>query len=500
MSTPTSVPDPAFPLGPPGGPVSVYAQADLPPPPGAPSGSIAELVGSSQYSAIGDDSAKDEDNAAWVMFLPATVRAEWIELIKWVRIIDRMAENEWTEGWGSRFQIFKIGWRTLLVTGHVLPDDYHTKLLSRMQRRWFQGPGGNLDLPSIRAWDEYVEATAEYHRSDMVFETIEEYERMLDHLGGSFFQVFPFLTESQRRAVRAFGMLDQFFNHLRDLKEDTAQQLCYFPTDMLDRFGVDRQEIIDHSCFKNSGYVNMMRFWLDDYLPYLYRRAAEFLTQKNLHFSWKMLRHWFLRRHMRLERALRAHDMDFCRATDSYFAEVKPGLGGWIRDTFNIAGCADLLAAPPPPLPKTALLDSTPATPPVAPGPAIDPSISSAGLLLLGRGGRSPQSAAPPAVGALAGLAGATPAPTAASASVPGSGASVASGASGGPGATAGSAASAELSGSIISSVPPLGHAHRSAASSVVSTPSRASSAATSAASSAASKASAATGPLRRPG
>ena len=185
--------------------------------------SIGELVGSSTYNAIADDSLKDEDNAAWVMFLPRKTAGEWISVISWLRLIDRMAENEWLEGWGSRLQIFRIGWRALLVTGQVLSDDYHQKLLSQMHLRWWDNQDGGMDWASIYAWDEYVDAISEYHRSDMVFETIEEYERMLGRLGGSLMQVCPFLTDDERKKVRAFGVLDQFFNQLRDLEEDTAQ-------------------------------------------------------------------------------------------------------------------------------------------------------------------------------------------------------------------------------------------------------------------------------------
>ena len=308
-----------------------------------PSVSIAELVGSSKYTAIADDSLKDEDNAAWVMFLPPRVRREFIELFSWIRQIDRMAENEWTEGWGSRFQIFKIGWRTLLVTHLVLPNDYHAELLLRMRRRWFSRRSGSNELPVVHAWDEYVEATAEYHRSDMVFDPIPDYQWMLEHLGGSLFQVFSFLSDPQRRAVRAFGIVDQFFNHLRDLQEDTAQGLCYFPADVLARFGLDREEILDGSCFKSAGFQHMMRFWLDDYLPHLYRLATDFLRDTELHYSWQILRHWFLRRHARLQRALRSCAMDFRAATAMYYADVKPNLSTWIEESFAAAGCQDLL-------------------------------------------------------------------------------------------------------------------------------------------------------------
>lgn len=384
--------------------------------------SIAELVGSSRYNAIGDDTLKDEDNAAWVLFLPTEVARDWIEPFSWIRLIDRLAESEWIEGWGSRFQVFRIGWRTLLLTGYVLPDDYHFDLLSRMHARWFVpqpslnspaggsvpaksgalvlggspavgtagsvAPGGSPAWTTLHAWDEYVEATARYTRSDMVFETLEEYETMLQSLGGSLFQIFPYLTEPQRQAVRAFGAVDQFFNHLRDLPEDTAQNLCYFPTDVLYRFGVERQEILDGSCFQNRGYVNMMNFFISDFVPYLYSKAAEFLSDNAMHYSWRLLKNWFLRRHVRLERAFRQAGMNYKAASLLYFAEVKPGLKSWLRETFTAEGRLDLLAAGPRPLPQL---------PPPPPPPALRNRDVSAGTGSIPPGGFRDEPTAGPA-------------------------------------------------------------------------------------------------------
>lgn len=375
--------------------------------------SIAELVGSSRYNAIGDDTLKDEDNAAWVLFLPTEVARDWIEPFSWIRLIDRLAESEWIEGWGSRFQVFRIGWRTLLLTGYVLPDDYHFDLLSRMHARWFVpqlsagspaggsalGAGGSLgggSAPSgggspawttLHAWDEYVEATARYTRSDMVFETLEEYENMLQSLGGSLFQIFPYLTEPQRQAVRAFGAVDQFFNHLRDLPEDTAQNLCYFPADVLYRFGVERQEILDGSCFQNRGYVNMMNFFISDFVPYLYSKAGDFLSDNAMHYSWRLLKHWFLRRHLRVERAFRQAGMNYKVASQLYFAEVKPGLKSWLRETFTAEGRLDLLAAGPRPLPQL---------PPPPPPPALRNREAAAGPGSIPPGGFRDEPPAPP--------------------------------------------------------------------------------------------------------
>ena len=52
---------------------------------------VASLVGSSHYAAVRDDSLKDEDNAAWVMELPDGERREWVERIRWIRLVDRLA-------------------------------------------------------------------------------------------------------------------------------------------------------------------------------------------------------------------------------------------------------------------------------------------------------------------------------------------------------------------------------------------------------------------------
>jgi hypothetical protein len=86
-----------------------------------------------------------------------------------------------------------------------------------------------------------------------------------------------------------------------------------------------------------------MRFWLEDYLPYLYRLAGDFLKDPDLHASWRVLRHWFLRRHARLERALRTCGMNYHAATQLYYSEVEGNLAGWIEESFAAAGCADLL-------------------------------------------------------------------------------------------------------------------------------------------------------------
>src|SRR5690349_11677085 len=67
---------------------------------------VASLFGSSEYRALSDDALKDEDNASWVLLLEDDVRDEWVRKIRWIRLVDRLAENEWFEPEEQRFGAF----------------------------------------------------------------------------------------------------------------------------------------------------------------------------------------------------------------------------------------------------------------------------------------------------------------------------------------------------------------------------------------------------------
>jgi phytoene synthase len=56
--------------------------------------SVSYFVNSSSHRAIADDSLKDEDNAAWITTLPPDVRQIWIERVGWIRLVDRLAEQD----------------------------------------------------------------------------------------------------------------------------------------------------------------------------------------------------------------------------------------------------------------------------------------------------------------------------------------------------------------------------------------------------------------------
>jgi 15-cis-phytoene synthase len=287
---------------------------------------ISHLVGSSQHQAVADDSRKDEDNAAWVMELEPKVRDEWIERIGWIRLADRLAENELLDPSCQEFQKFYTGWNHLKLYRNVESASPYYEVLSHIHDRWFQADPTGVNALSIQSWQSYLEAIATYHKHDLLIDTLDEYETMLADLAGSFFQVLPFLTEKYWQSAFYFGVVDQFYNNLRDLQEDAAQGICYFPTEVLKQFGVSREEILYPGDFTNPGYFRLMDFWLNEYLPKLRQKASSLALAEDLHPSWRILRDWSLHRYQRIERIFRQCHFDYTRFPQRYWFEVKRDL------------------------------------------------------------------------------------------------------------------------------------------------------------------------------
>lgn len=285
---------------------------------------IAQLLGSSQHQAFGDDALKDEDNAAWVLHLEPAIGREWIERIGWIRLADRLAEQEVLQPHNPVFSQFYQSWQQLLTQDIVERHCPYHGILNQIRDRWFTS---NRDSLTIQAWERYLQAIATYHRLNLVVDSLEQYEEMLAQLSGSFFQVLPFVTQPYWEAIGQFGIVDQFYNNLRDLQEDAAQGICYFPSELLEQFGVSRAEILEMRCFGNPGYYRLMEFWLDDYLPRLRRQTYSLVLAQDLHPSWQILRDWSLHRYSRIERVFRDCNFNYAVFPQAYWAEVKQDLG-----------------------------------------------------------------------------------------------------------------------------------------------------------------------------
>jgi len=252
----------------------------------------ASKFASSSHAALGDDALKDFDNADWVRELPASIRPAWVERIRAIRIADRLAEN---------------------ATLHAVraANDGVSETLEGAC------PAGQA------AWTQYLAALGAYHGRNLRVRTISDHRRMLDRLSGSLLQLVPFLLPHHFEAIRAFGVLDQFFNNLRDLAEDAAQGICYFPEDVLARFGLRREDVVNGRCRRILAWRELMVYWLDEYLPELERAAARFDACDDLDPSVLRLRNEFRARHARILDTFCAVDFDFERFAEEYWGEVR---------------------------------------------------------------------------------------------------------------------------------------------------------------------------------
>lgn len=296
---------------------------------------ISAVVGSSHYRALSDDALKDEDNAAWVLGLEPDVKQAWLDRIRWIRIVDRLAENERIEPHERRFSRFMEAWRLLRSRGFVDPSCPFASELSAIRALWLRGEGDpararreadDIEGRSLAAWDAYLLALADYHAPGLLIRTMREHDTMLMRLSGHIFQLVPFLTMEHWDAAGEFGRLDQFFNNLRDMQEDADRGICYLPEEELARHGVTRAQVISGRCVGTSGYEHLMRSWLDEAMPALYARAAPFIEARGLHPSLEIMRAWSLRRYARITRVFRATGFDHRRFPARYWAEVRRDL------------------------------------------------------------------------------------------------------------------------------------------------------------------------------
>jgi 15-cis-phytoene synthase len=269
------------------------------------------------------------------MQLEPGVRQQWIERIRWIRLADRLAENELLEVGSSKFRDFLENWQSLCDRGYVPSGCRDESVLRSIAACWFGKNPDRTFQHSIAVWNAYLDALATYHHSHLTLERLSDYQRMLENLAGNFFQILPFLAPQDWQAARSFGIVDQFYNNLRDLGEDASQGICYFPTEILEKFGVDRSEILQFECFDNPGYYPLIEFWLDEYLPKLRQQAEPLLRSSNLHPSWEILRDWSLARYHRIEQIFRYVRFDYARFPQVYWAAVRRDLGCWQARTFR---------------------------------------------------------------------------------------------------------------------------------------------------------------------
>lgn len=269
---------------------------------------FARLVRSSDVRALADDARKDDENIGFLAGLPLAQQAEWLARFRWLRVADRLAENEMLEPGDRRFSTFVDEWRSLVACARI--DGEHTDVWREMRAAWWTPQGSVREPMAVACFGRYLEALRVYTRPGLVLRTIGDHDAMLRGISGNGVCVFPYLREEQRDAAARLGMLDQMMNNLRDLAEDASHGLCYFPRDVLARFGLHAEAMLDGSAVGTRAYAGMMRFWLDEHLASVRLAAAAFGSLAGLHPSLVAMHRSSLVRHARIERVFRACRLD----------------------------------------------------------------------------------------------------------------------------------------------------------------------------------------------
>lgn len=261
---------------------------------------VSELIHSSEHDDGSDDALKDEDNVGWVMSEPAHIRREWLTTLEWIRVADRLVE---ADVFGERgdpscsFSTFMGDWRQLR-SGRVPERSAFRSLFERLQQRWREEP---VPEEALRVWDLYLESLWRYRDPGAVIKTLDDYTDALYRLSGTFFQTFPFQPPGLASAVSALGALDQFYNNLRDLHEDTSRGLCYLPAELLAEFSIEPIELVDLLDREDHRLVRLHEHLLATLVPELRRQAAPLFSGAALHPSWLRALPSFLTRHSRIE-------------------------------------------------------------------------------------------------------------------------------------------------------------------------------------------------------
>jgi phytoene synthase len=283
----------------------------------------ATMPESSAMATGADDALKDLDNTWFLRGQADDVRAAWFDRIRILRLVDRLAEAERREPAGERFERFQEAFH-LLCDGYVTP---WRPEIAEIQRLWLSGP--ELErVSNMNAISLYAEGIADHSLMALPVDDLDHHERVLGWISGGMFQLFPFVRDEDRGPIWHFGILDGFWNNLRDLAEDSAAGLCYFPEDMLREHGLTRDDVLTGGCIGTVGWERMMRFWLDEYLPTLRERAQPFIEATGLHPSLEALREWCLHRYRRVENVFRSVGYDYKAFQVLYWSQVRRELVG----------------------------------------------------------------------------------------------------------------------------------------------------------------------------
>lgn len=250
-------------------------------------------------------------------------RRKWVDVLLWLRVSDRLLEKERQLGHKAKngeynFQSFLKDWKQLRSSGKTNKKSPFFSLFENLRQRWEEEQFTDSQL---KVWDTYLESQICVHPEEEIL-TMKDYKKALRGISGSFFQMFPDAPKSMMREVEALGTLDQFYNNLRDLVEDTHHGLCYFPVELMDDFKIKRKDMANIIHTSNNQFSNMIEHLFATFVSDERKKTAP-LFSFPLHYSWKICIENVLTRHARVEYVFRLSGYNATKFTKNYWEIVR---------------------------------------------------------------------------------------------------------------------------------------------------------------------------------
>lgn len=280
---------------------------------------IPSVIQSARHYEGTDDSLKDKDNLAWLAQFDPDVVSDWLTVLEWVRVPDRLIEHDRFASNGSpahSFTMFRNDWERLR-SGSIPTGSPFRDLFERLRRLWSAGAIGECEL---RTWDQYLEALDRYDTPHVQFASMDEYSSALYALSGTFFQALPYGPRHLATQVGRLGTLDQFYNNLRDLGEDLRRGIICFPRPLLHRFELSQPALLDAASEPDPRLARLVDYLICEFASPLFAAIAPLVAERELHPSWRACLQHTLARYARIEYVFRS--CGYC--PDRFSAEYWP--------------------------------------------------------------------------------------------------------------------------------------------------------------------------------
>lgn len=138
------------------------------------------------------DSLKDEDNIGWLRQIKAEERKKWIDVLTWMRVVDRLIERDtWkehdTKNKEYSFPDFLRDWKRLRHHDEIDKKSPFFYLFENIRQRWDEE---HLTERELKVWDSYLESQA-YFIPETEVKTTKDYDDTLRRLSGPIFLALP---------------------------------------------------------------------------------------------------------------------------------------------------------------------------------------------------------------------------------------------------------------------------------------------------------------------